>query len=67
MWCVSGLMPGHIHYTVLDVYVLSTIHTKYIQAPSRDDTHLFVSHQSILARVCGFEGGVDREGQKKQE
>ncbi len=49
MWCVPGLMPGHINYASLDVYVLFTIHTKYMEAPTRDTTHLFVSHQSILA------------------
>ena len=40
MWCVSGLMLGHIrHITVLDVYTLFTMHTKFMQPPTHITMH----------------------------
>ena len=47
MWCVPGLLPRHINYAVLDVYALFNMYTKYMQAPLKDSTSLFVSEVSI--------------------
>ena len=47
MWCVPGLLPRHINYAVLDVYALFNMYTKYMQAPLKDSTSLFVSELSI--------------------
>lgn len=63
MWCVSGLLPGHITYAVLDVYALFIMYTKYTRAPVKDSACLFVSQVSFVQQEeddCSQEEAAQR-------